>query len=100
MAALSRVLPENDPRLQAARTAAAAAGTAVAAARRAETASIGDMTATLAAWLAEDPAQDVARLESRYPIVLLPMRIETRFAPEQGQLLVRVYPDAISADAH
>ena len=52
VAALSRVLPENDPRLQAARTAAAAAGTAVAAARRAETASIGDMTATLAAWLA------------------------------------------------
>jgi hypothetical protein len=100
VAALSRVLPDNDPRLQAARTAAAAAGTAVAAARRAETASIGDMTATLAAWLAKDPAQDVARLETRYPIVLLPARIETRFAPEQGQLLVRVYPDAISADAH
>jgi hypothetical protein len=99
-AALSRALPGDDPRLQAARAAAATAGTAVAAARRAETASIGDMTGTLAAWLAEDPAQDVARLESRYPIVLLPARIETRFEPEKAQLLVRVYPDAISADAH
>jgi hypothetical protein len=98
--ALSRVLPEDDSRLQAARTAAATAGRAVTAARQAESASIADLAATLAAWLTEDPAQDVARLESQYPIVLLPARIETRFVPEQGQLLVRVYPDAISADAH
>ena len=76
--ALSRVLPEDDSRLQAARTAAATAGRAVTAARQAESASIADLAATLAAWLTEDPAQDVARLESQYPIVLLPARMETR----------------------
>ncbi|HSE43872.1 MAG TPA: hypothetical protein VLA89_00935, partial [Gemmatimonadales bacterium] len=43
------------------------------------------------------PEQEVARLSARYPIVLLPIRIETRFTADQ--LLLRVYPDEILADS-
>ena len=38
------------------------------------------MTSALSAFLAPTPAADVARLEATAPIVLLPVRIETRFA--------------------
>ncbi|WP_437899929.1 hypothetical protein [Sorangium sp. So ce124] len=37
-------------------------------------------------------------LDSSYPMVLLPVRVETRFGPDQ--LRVRIYPDEIFADTH
>lgn len=37
-------------------------------------------------------------LDPAFPLVLLPVRIETRF--RSGELLVRVYPDEIFADGH
>ena len=49
-----------------------------------------------------EPGTEVARLSTEYPIVLLPVRIETRFdlpaAPGKPVLRVRVYPDEIFAD--
>ncbi len=41
---------------------------------------------------------DFAALEAGLPIVLLPVRIETRF--RDNELLIRVYPDEIAADSH
>lgn len=70
----------------------------VTAARATETAAIAALHRRLATFLADDPIGDVARLEANVPIVLLPVRIETRFAGTD--LLVRVYPDEIAADAH
>lgn len=41
-------------------------------------------------------------LDARTPLVLLPFRIETRFVDSgaSSELLVRIYPDQISVDAH
>jgi len=97
---LARTSPPNDLGLQAARDAVVAQQRSLASARATEKSALGDVTATLAGWLLEDPALDIARLESRVPIVLLPLRLETRFSPDGTQLLVRIYPDEISADAH
>jgi hypothetical protein len=45
-----------------------------------------------------DPETEIQNLESDYPIALLPVRIETRFA---GDFLhVRIYPDEIFANLH
>lgn len=43
-------------------------------------------------------AQEVARLEATSPVVLLPIRLETRF--DGSVLRVRVYPDEIFLDSH
>lgn len=61
-----------------------------------------DLLRALTAALAPDPADDVAKLDAAFPIVLLPLRLETRFSRSNGQseLFVRVYPDEIHADTH
>jgi hypothetical protein len=54
-------------------------------------------------WLPEDPDVELRGLDASYPLLLLPVRIETRFAAVPGvkpQLLVRIYPDEIFATAH
>jgi hypothetical protein len=45
-----------------------------------------------------DRADDFAGLDAALPLVLLPVRLETRF--RGSELLVRVYPDEIAADSH
>ncbi|HEX3475962.1 MAG TPA: hypothetical protein VHT91_13140 [Kofleriaceae bacterium] len=116
LAQLSRTLPAGDPKLEAARDAVARQGSAVTTARGAEKSAITGVSAALAAFLAKDISADVARLDARHPIVLLPLRLETRFsagsaradrpriaaaaAGNTPELLVRIYPDDIAGDAH
>lgn len=50
-----------------------------------------------------DPRRTIGRLPDRSPLALLPIRIETRFAPigadaPANRLLVRIYPDDCSID--
>src|SRR4029453_12401069 len=49
-----------------------------------------------------DPVDALASLEATHPILLLPVRLETRFkqAGAQWRLLVRIYPDQIHEDEH
>ena len=55
----------------------------------------------LTAWLGDDGAKDFERLSAEYPILLLPVRIETRFfIGDAAELRVRIYPDEIAADTH
>ncbi|HMI82545.1 MAG TPA: hypothetical protein VK550_00560 [Polyangiaceae bacterium] len=58
---------------------------------------------------AHDPRSSIAEYKALFssldpdlPLALLPLRIETRFSPqgEPAVLTVRIYPDAIHADAH
>jgi hypothetical protein len=53
-----------------------------------------------------DPTKNISKLDDLYPILLFPLRIETRFkqfdiegAETQHQLWVRVFPDEIAIDA-
>lgn len=57
----------------------------------------GSLVNDLGRFVAPSPEREVARLSARLPLVLLPIRIETRFTPDT--LLLRVYPDEILADS-
>jgi hypothetical protein len=56
----------------------------------------------------DDVLTAIRTLDARVPVAFLPVRIETRFKRHEpgpnerggGELLVRIYPDAILADAH
>jgi hypothetical protein len=69
----------------------------------------GTVGATLADTLKQfepfsDPVENLSRLDDRIPILLMPLRIETRFkqvalhGETRQQLWVRVYPDDIAVD--
>lgn len=55
---------------------------------------------TIISSLSPDPKEDYKKLGADYPIVLLPARLETRFLRTSRELLVRIYPDEIAAEAH
>lgn len=57
----------------------------------------------IATRLPKNPAEDFGKLSAEYPVVLLPVRIETIFAERAGggsELRIRVYPDEIASDTH
>jgi len=47
-----------------------------------------------------DPAKEIEKLSTASPILLLPVRIQTRFRKEPPQLWVRIYPDDIAVETH
>ena len=47
-----------------------------------------------------DEALAITALDARVPVAMLPVRIETRFGPDQKSLDIRVYPDQIHLDSH
>jgi hypothetical protein len=95
--------------LAAARAAGDPTGPVLAAlqqARAAESALRGQLTDAVAA--PGSPEDAIGRLDARYPVAFLPVRLETRFVRGQvagrpdaaGNLLVRIYPDPVLADSH
>ena len=101
-----RTLTGSD--LDAFETALQDAETALADARTLETQRQDELADALDAWIATSASpvsqpeasaeEDFSRLESATPIVLFPIRVETRFL--NNELWVRVFPDEILLDTH
>jgi hypothetical protein len=90
-------------RLLARRREAQAALEKAAAARSRTAAGVLDATRAFAPFT--DPREGIGRLDDRIPILMMPVRLETRFGPPRGdgpdlsrELWVRVYPDDCSID--
>jgi hypothetical protein len=82
-----------------AQTAESRAQQAVAAARSALSSAQTALNGAIGSWLGNfDYNGDISRLEAASPIVLFPVRIETRFT--STMLNVRVYPDEIFLNSH
>ena len=106
LAALRARHGDDDERTQAARRAYEASLHALRGARRAAGAAKLDVAGGLQASLPDGVGDEVARLTADVPIVLLPVRLETRFARGHadprfaGTLRVRIYPDGIFGETH
>ena len=95
---LRRETTDDRQALAAAEKAQRAAADAVSAQRAAEPRVQLQLQQAIAAELAPRPEADFAKLDAAFPLVLLPIRIETRFSG--ANLLIRVYPDEIAAVSH
>jgi hypothetical protein len=86
--------------LAAAQSAFDSASTAFNQARDAESTRVNELQAQLATWLPSGTTaeEDVARLPATEPIVLFPVRLETRF--DGTQLKLRVFPDEVCLNTH
>jgi hypothetical protein len=74
-----------------------AADAALEAARADVRARRADQAEALSALTRADPRRDASRLEPGTPLLMLPVRLETRF--KDGALWLRIYPDQWSVDA-
>lgn len=100
-----RVLSSATPELAALETKVADAKADVLAARTAESAALTQLRDALSVWLPDtvEAPEDLERLETSEPIVLFPVRLETRFdkgTSDEDLLKVRVYPDEIFLNMH
>lgn len=100
--ALRRTAAGDDPALVALEEEHEQAVAAQAGARRRLTGSLAEEKAAVESIsLFTDPVTGVSRLDDRTPVLLFPLRLETRFKPSPAgtpQLWVRVYPDACLVD--
>jgi hypothetical protein len=106
LAALRARYGEADRRTRAAQTTYETALGELRAARDAVGTAKATVADGLAAALPVGVTDEVARLTADVPIVMFPVRLETRFARGHadarfaGRLQLRIYPDAVAADNH
>jgi hypothetical protein len=93
---------DDDERSAAARAAAARASAARDETQKAYLGARDRVAGSLRDRLDRDIGDDFAALATSLPLVLLPVRLETRFATggDVPELWIRIFPDEIHADAH
>jgi len=108
LAEVVRLFPEqSDERTRAAAALQGAAGAELGA-RTAESEAKVALANAIQTWLEDDatslplePDADLGRLgRTDVPVLLLPLRLETRFDVPQRTLRVRIYPDEIWSNLH
>lgn len=100
---LERGLSAQDPQVVAARRAQKERLERLRDAKEKERAAQAATDRGLAEVLRDSVANDVAQLSAEYPVVLLPVRLETRFGFDVAGapvLKVRIFPDELMADTH
>ena len=100
---LSRNVAVDDPRLDAASIEQEEQLRSLQDALARERAAEAAFNDAIGANLTADGTSDVAKLAADFPIVLLPVRLETRFAKDATgatSLKVRIYPDELMANTH
>lgn len=95
---LRRTLGEQHGEVKKAEAAHAAAVAVLDRVRGAEKKTRAELAAGINEWV-RTQRDEVASLEADVPIVMFPVRLETRFSVESSELRIRVYPDVLSADA-
>src|SRR6185312_1987622 len=99
LADAQRVFAADRPELAAALAASQAAVAAATAARANDVSARGSLQSAIASWVSGVSVDDdLARLSTATPLLLFPVRIETRFGVDgnnQPVLRVRIYPDEI-----
>lgn len=83
----------------AAKTDLEAAEVALKSARLAAEAADATLSNERALYLGGDPLQDSSKVDPQCPLLLFPLRLETKFVAG-AKLLVRIYPDTIVSDTH
>ena len=101
LADAQRQFAAGRPELADATAKAQAAVAAAATARANEKTARANVLTAITNWLAgSDLGTDMARLSTSAPIVLFPVRVETRFDLTAKVLKVRIYPDEIFVNLH
>ena len=103
LVAAERTAPAGDLQVERARAAHAAQVAALGDARAGLVRSVTALGEAVGVLLDPEPGAEWQALDARFPAVLLPVRIETRFgrdAAGRDELRVRVYPDTVFVDSH
>ncbi|HKO53844.1 MAG TPA: hypothetical protein VJV79_39325, partial [Polyangiaceae bacterium] len=98
LARLRRALGAQHGEVKKAEAAQAAAVAVLDRVRAVEQKTRSALVAGISQWVGT-LRDEVASLDADVPIVMLPVRLETRFSLESSELRIRVYPDVLSADA-
>ena len=65
---------------------------------KAQLASVRNLSERLLA--RRDPAKMVQALDSKHPVLLMPVSVQTRYDDEPTKLMIRIYPDALHSFQH
>lgn len=97
---LRRLHTNDDDQVRRAEAELGRAEAALEGVLRDERATRAAISAGLAEWIDTLPRDEFSGLDADCPIILFPVRLETRFIAQPAELRVRIYPDAIVADQH
>lgn len=95
----ARLYGPNSPQAAAAGMALSTAQSNLTASRASAASARTTLASEQATFLGSDALLDPGKLDPQYPLLLLPVRLETKFVTG-SKLRVRIYPDEVASDTH